>query len=50
MVALMVVLLYVICHFFLIDFNTLSVSLIFVSLITMCHGVFLLGFILPGLG
>ena len=37
--------LYVICHFSLVAFNILSLSLIFVSLITMC---FLLGFILLG--
>ena len=41
-------LLYVICLFSLIAFNILSLSLIFVSLITMCLGVFLLTFILPG--
>ena len=35
-----------ICHFSLVAFNILS--LIFVSFITMCLGVFLLGFILPG--
>ena len=29
-------------------FNLLSLSLIFASFITMCLGVFLLGFILPG--
>ena len=29
-------------------FNTFSLSLIFVSLITVCLGVFLLDFILPG--
>ena len=40
--------LYVICHFSLVGFNILSLSLIFVSLITMCLDVFLLGFILPG--
>ena len=39
---------YVTCNFYLIAFNMLSSSLIFVSLITMCLGVFLLGFILPG--
>ena len=35
--------LYVICHFSLVAFNILSLSLIFVSLITMCLGVFLPG-------
>ena len=46
----------IICHFPLVVFNILSLSLIFISLITMCFGVFLLGFIhprlsvLPGLG
>ena len=39
---------YVICHFSLVAFNNLSLSLIFVSLVTVCLGVFLLGFILPG--
>ena len=39
--------LYVICHFSLVAFNKFSLSLIFVNLITMCLGVFLLGFILP---
>ena len=38
----------VICHFSLVAFNNFSLSLIFVNLITMCLGVFLLGFILPG--
>ena len=38
----------VICHFPLAAFNILSLSLLFVSLITMCLYVFLLGFILPG--
>ena len=38
---------YVICYFSLVSFNSLSLSLIFVSLITMCHNVFLFGFILP---
>ena len=38
-----------VCLFFpLVAFNNLSLSLIFVSLITVCLGVFLLGFILPG--
>ena len=32
----------------LVAFNNFSLSFIFVSLITMCLGVFLLGFILPG--
>ena len=40
--------LYVICCFSLVTFNNFSLSLIFVSLITVCLGVFLLGFILPG--
>ena len=40
--------LYVICHFSLVASNILSLSLFFVSLITMCLGMFLLGFILPG--
>ena len=39
---------YVICHFSLVALNILSLSLIFVSLITMYLGVFLLRFILPG--
>ena len=39
--------LHIICHFPLVAFNILSLSLIFVSLITMCLGVFL-RFILPG--
>ena len=46
--SLMGVPLYVICHFSLVAFNILSLSLIFVSLINMCLGVFLFGFILPG--
>ena len=46
--SLMGVPLYVICHFFLVAYNILSLSLIFVSLITKCLSVFLLGFILPG--
>ena len=46
--SLMQVPLYVTCHFSLVAFNILSLSLIFVSLITMCLCVFLLGFILPG--
>src|SRR5574337_737711 len=40
--------LYVICLFSLAAFNILSLSLIFVGLIIMCLGVFLLEFILPG--
>ena len=40
--------LYVSCHFSLVAFNILCVSLIFVSLITMCLSVFFLGFILLG--
>ena len=40
--------LYVICRFPLVAINILSLSLIFVSLITIWFGVFLLGFILPG--
>ena len=40
--------LYIICHFPLVVFNVVSLSLIFVSVITMCLGVFLLGFVLPG--
>ena len=44
---LMGVPLYVICHFSLIAFTILPLSLIFVSLITKCLGVFPLGFILP---
>ena len=42
--SLMGIPLYVICHFFLVAFNILSLSLIFVSLITMCFGMLLLGF------
>ena len=45
---LMAVPLYIICCFSLVTFNILSLSLIFVSLITICPGVFLLWFILPG--
>ena len=37
----------VICLCSLVTFNILSSSLIIVSLITICHGSFLLGFILP---
>ena len=54
--SLMGVPLYVIRHPSLIAFNNPSLSLIFVSLITMCLGVCLLGFfppelsVLPGLG
>ena len=40
--------LYVICRLSLAAFNNFSLSLIFASLITMCLGVFLLGFILYG--
>ena len=39
---------YVICCFSLAAFNILSLCLLFVSLISMCLGVFLLGFILYG--
>ena len=46
--TLMEVPLYVICCFPLVAFNILPLSLIFVSLITMCLGVFFLEFILPG--
>ena len=42
------VLLYIICCYSLVAFNIFSLSLIFVNLITMCLGVFLLRFILPG--
>ena len=45
--SLMGVPLYVICCFSLVAFNILSLSLIFVNLITVCLTVFLLGFILP---
>ena len=38
--------LYVTCCFSLVAFNILSLSLVFVSLISMCLGIFLLGFIL----
>ena len=37
---------FVTCCFFLVAFNILSWCLVFVSLISMCLGVFLLGFIL----
>ena len=40
--------LYVFCHFPLAAINNYSLSLIFVSLITVCLGMFLLGFVLPG--
>ena len=40
--------LYIIYCLFIVAFNILPLSLIFVSLITMCYGMFLLGFILPG--
>ena len=39
---------YVTCRFSLFAFNILSLCLVFVSLIIMCPGVFLLGFILYG--
>ena len=39
---------YVIHPFALVPFNILSLCLIFVSLIMMCVGVFLLEFFLPG--
>ena len=45
-VNLMGVPLYIICCFSLAAFNKFSLSLIFASLITMCHGMFLFGFIL----
>ena len=38
---------HVICHFCLIAFNILFLSLVFVSLFTLCLSVFLLGFIPP---
>jgi len=41
--------LYVTCCFSLAAFNILSLFLVFVSLISMCLGVFLLGFILYGI-
>ena len=47
-INLMGVPLYVICHFSFVAFNNFSLSLIFVKLITVCLGMFLLGFILPG--
>ena len=40
--------LYVTCCFFLAAFNILSMCLVFVSLVSMCLGMFLLGFILYG--
>ena len=40
--------LYVTCCFSLAAFNTLSLCLVFVSLISMCLSMFLLGFILYG--
>ena len=40
--------LYAVCYFPPVAFNILSLSLLFVSWITMCLRVFLLGFILPG--
>ena len=40
--------LYVICCSSLVAFNIFSLYLIFLNLITICLGVFLLGFILPG--
>ena len=46
--SLMRVPLCVICCLSLVAFNILSLSLVFGSLIIMCLGVFLLGFILPG--
>ena len=42
-------LLYVTCCFSLGAFNTLSLCLVFVSFISMCLGLFLLGFILYGI-
>ena len=41
--------LYVTCCFFLAAFHALSLCLVFVSLISMCLGMFLLGFILYGI-
>ena len=40
--------LYVTCCFYLAAFNILSLCLVFVSLINLCLGVFLLGFLLHG--
>ena len=48
-VNLMVILFYVFCCFSLADFNIFSLYLSFDSLINMCLGVFLLGFVLQGL-
>ena len=48
-VNLMGVPLYLICHFPLAAFNNFSLSLIFANFITMCLGMFLLGFILYGI-
>ena len=45
-VKLMGIPLYVICCFSLVAFNNFSLSLIFVYLVTMCLGMFLLAFIL----
>ena len=45
--SLMGVPLYVISHFSFIAFNILCLSLPFVSLVSMCFDVFLLGFIMP---
>ena len=39
---------YVICRFSIVACNILSLSLIFVTLIIICLGVFFLAFILPG--
>ena len=47
-VNLMEIPLYVIYCFFFAAFNIFSLNLTFVSLINMCLGVFLLGFILYG--
>ena len=47
-VNLMGVPFYVICRFSLAAFNNFSLSLIFANLITLCLGMFLLGFILYG--
>ena len=41
--------LYVTCYFSLVAFNILSLCLVFVSLVSMCLGVFLLWFILYGI-
>ena len=40
--------LYVSCCFFFAAFNSLSLCLVFVSFISVCPGIFLLGFILYG--